>query len=104
MDAMTRRRLIVGAAVLLLAVAVIALLAYGFGREPRDIESPMFGRPAPTFALTLFDGQTVRLEDFRGKVVFLSFWASWCLPCREEARRSRPHGGVSAIRTSPSWA
>ena len=82
---MRRRRLFVAAGVLLPALAVLALLAYGFTREPRYIESPIVGRPAPSFALTLFDGRTVRLEDFRGQVVFIDFWASWCPPCRAEA-------------------
>jgi thiol-disulfide isomerase/thioredoxin len=46
----------------------------------------LLGRPALSFTLTLFDGKVIRLEDFHGKVVFLNFWASWCVPCRAEAR------------------
>lgn len=70
----------------LAAVPVLALLAYGFKVNHRDIPSPLVGRPAPAFALRTFDGQPVALEAQRGKVVVLNFWASWCYPaCYEEA-------------------
>ena len=70
----------------LTAVPVLALLAYGFRLNPRDIPSPLVGRPAAEFALTSFDGAPVTLTALRGKVVVLNFWASWCYPaCYEEA-------------------
>jgi peroxiredoxin len=42
------------------------------------------GRQAPVFSLRDVTGGTVTLEQFKGKVVFLDFWAPWCIPCRDE--------------------
>ncbi len=74
---------------LLITVAIIApilwLLAFGFQRDARYINSPLIAKQAVPFVLTLFDGKKITLEELRGKAVFLNFWASWCVPCRAEA-------------------
>lgn len=47
------------------------------------------GKPAPDFEVIDLDGNTVRLSDFKGQVVYIDFWATWCKPCIEEIPASK---------------
>jgi peroxiredoxin len=55
--------------------------------ESRLIQLDLLGKPAPAISGTSIDGNAVSLDQYKGNVVLVVFWASWCLPCAEEARR-----------------
>src|SRR5688500_18956485 len=87
-------------------VPIVGLFSYGMTRNPRDIPSPLPGRPAPEFALEVIRagdgaagadikaGDTLRVVDLKGQVVVVNFWSSWCLACRVE------HESLSSVANS----
>ena len=65
--------------------SLLALFYQGLWGDPRHIPSVLVGQPAQSFsAVDLHSGEMVSLDQYRGKVVVLNFWASWCQECRLE--------------------
>ena len=75
------------AAVLLAGALTVTLLTQGKGNaSDAMVEYPVGGRSlAPDFTATSLTGTPIKFAGYRGKIVVLNFWGSWCPPCRDEA-------------------
>ena len=67
-------------------LVLVLFLGAGLKLDPREVPSPLIGKPAPAFALARLDdpAQTIRRDDLLGQVWMLNVWASWCVACRQE--------------------
>jgi len=77
-------------------LALVVLLAVGLTLNPREVPSPLIGKPAPSFELPLLHApeKTFSEKDMLGKVWVMNVWASWCPPCLVE------HPVVTALAKS----
>jgi len=65
---------------------LVVFLAIGLSLNPREVPSPLIGKPAPEFSLPQLrePDRNVTVQDLRGQVWLLNVFASWCTPCLEE--------------------
>ena len=64
---------------------LVALLWYGLSLNPREVPSPLVGKPSPEFELPLLNAQgKFTHEDLKGDITLLNVFASWCFACRQE--------------------
>ncbi len=77
------RALRIGVVITMAALVMVLILA--FRRDPHDIRTGTVGKPAAAFSVQRLDGDgSLKLEDTRGRVTVVNFFASWCVPCKEE--------------------
>ena len=77
------RALRLGVVVAIAALVIVLLLA--FRRDPHDIRTGTVGKPAAAFTLQKLDGTgMLSMSDNHGKVTVVNFFASWCIPCKQE--------------------
>ena len=71
---------------LLLFVVLVGFLGKGLFLDPREVPSPLIGKPAPAFTAPVLGeaDKTFSTADMNGKVWLLNTWASWCAACRDE--------------------
>jgi cytochrome c biogenesis protein CcmG/thiol:disulfide interchange protein DsbE len=83
----------------LLSLIVLAVLCSACSISLPSGPSPEVGALAPDFTLTNLGGEQISLNDLRGQVVLINFWATWCIPCRLEmpAIQQRYNDGGFAV-------
>jgi thiol-disulfide isomerase/thioredoxin len=95
-----QRLIALGGLAVIVGAAVAILLLIGIIQTDSDVEAvelldtppadgasdvgPEVGKLAPDFEISDFDNERYRLSDFRDKVVYINFWATWCIPCQKE--------------------
>ncbi|MBM3392669.1 MAG: DsbE family thiol:disulfide interchange protein [Betaproteobacteria bacterium] len=67
-------------------IVLVVFLAIGLSLNPREVPSPLIGKPAPAFELPQLHKPEARFapQDMQGEVWLLNVWASWCVSCRQE--------------------
>jgi len=76
--------ILLGSGVILLAVSIYFIQNYALTRSDLRAIPARADYAAPNLALTDLDGRPVSLQDYRGQVVLVNLWATWCPPCKEE--------------------
>jgi cytochrome c biogenesis protein CcmG/thiol:disulfide interchange protein DsbE len=69
------------AVIIIIIIAVVGFVMFG---KKGMYEPIVAGKAAPAFELPDLEGNMVSLSRYKGKVIFLNFWATWCKPCEEE--------------------
>lgn len=87
---------------LVIFLVLVGFFAVGLNLNPREVPSPLIGKPAPVFSLPRLDDASKKFsaQDMKGKVWVVNVWASWCAPCRQEhvlVTEMAKRGGVPVV-------